>query len=679
MITAVVSLALGFYQSFRPGATNKVEWVEGVAILIAVFVIDLVQAVNDYDQERKFITLNQKVVFLFCTNWQKQDRNVKVIRNGRTWLISDHDVLVGDILRIEAGDVVSVDGVLVENYNVRCDESVATGESNAMRKVTADIALENVSSRVNFDPNFDPFILSGSKILEGVGRFIVTAVGPHSYYGQTLKGTLFKFFANAAALEAEPEKTPLQAKLEKLAQRLIVLGSIVAGLLFIALFIKFLVSLPGSQLDASGKGQQFVQVLITALIILVIAVPEGLPLAVTLALAYATIKMLKDQNLVRSLRACETVGNATTICTDKTGTLTQNKTAVVVGTLGGDDFGNKTVPIPKFFSSLSPGVADLIRQSIVLNSTAFEQPNNRGVFIGSRLESALLELSQKYLGLDDLATERTNVPVLQFFPFNSERKSMGVIIQLDQTQRLLVKGASEIVLSRCDRILLTSTIQPLSNEDRISINQTIQEYAGQALRTIAFAYCDRLFNESDIEFEDIFSGMIWIGVFGLKDPLRPGVVNAVRDCIHAGVFVRMVTGDNIATAKAIAAECGIWTPGGIVMEGEEFRTLSPEQMTEKIPRLQVLARSSPTDKRILVNYLKKLGEIVAVTGDGTNDGPALRAADVGFSMGIAGTEVAKEASSIILMDDDFASIVKAILWGRCVNDAVRKFLQVGVL
>jgi P-type Ca2+ transporter type 2C len=509
-------------------------------------------------------------------------------------------------------------------------------------------------------------------------------------------------------------------------------GGAAALLLFIVLLIKFLVSLPGSTLDAGDKGQRFLQILIVSVTIVVVAIPEGLPLAVTLALAYATTRMLKDNNLVRVLKSCETMGNATTICSDKTGTLTQNKMTVVAGTIGVDKkFGDKqqdtvslgspkdgqeegdsptdenrlqlevmdddVVPMEQFFENANPEIVTLLRASITLNSTAFEGTDENGnkEFIGSKTETALLGLAKNYLGMENVADDRDIANIVEPIPFSSERKCMGCVVKLDvhgQTvYRLLVKGASEILLKQCNQVVDPTSenlsTHMLSEQDRKLVENTIMDYATRSLRTIGLVYRDypqwpprgarvAADDKTQAEFDDIFVDMVFIGVVGIMDPLRPGVAKAVEDCRKAGVFVRMVTGDNVLTAKAIAAECGIFTRGGIVMEGPKFRTLSHAQMDQIIPRLQVLARSSPEDKRILVKRLKELGETVAVTGDGTNDGPALKMADVGFSMGIAGTEVAKEASSIILMDDNFASIVKAIMWGRCVSDAVKKFLQV---
>ena len=460
-------------------------------------------------------------------------------------------------------------------------------------------------------------------------------------------------------------------------------GAVIATLLFVVLLIKFFVQLRGSTLSPSQKGNQFVQILIISIVILVIAVPEGLPLAVTLALAYATTRMLRDNNLVRVLKSCETMGNVTTICSDKTGTLTQNKMTVVVGTLGvSDRFAE--APNSALLRELPSETKTLLRQSIAINSTAFEGlENGVKVYIGSKTETALLEMAEKYLEMDDLAAERNSLVAVFHIPFDPRSKYMGVLVEIPERRyRLFVKGASEIILRQSTRYLKLSATA-LTDEDRSSLNQTIDEYASNSLRTIGLAYRDfddwppGSSDDGEIheEIQNIFDDLTWIGVVGIVDPLRDGVKEAVQACQNAGVVVRMVTGDNVNTARAIALQCGIFS-GGIVMEGHIFRGLSKEERAKVIPELQVLARSSPEDKYMLVECLKAMRETVAVTGDGTNDGPALRIADVGFSMGITGTEVAKEASDIILMDDNFASIVKAILWGRCIGDAVKKFLQV---
>jgi Ca2+-transporting ATPase len=391
------------------------------------------------------------------------------------------------------------------------------------------------------------------------------------------------------------------------------------------------------------------------------------------------------------------MGNATVICSDKTGTLTQNKMTVVAGTLGSGGFdhnhGEESTSPSELFKTCPHGTCDLLVKSIALNTTAFEEEKDgTREFIGSNTEVALLRLAREYLGMD-VTTERASATIVQLVPFDSTRKCMGVVYHVAKGQyRLLVKGAAEIMVEKCSTRVDTDSDSPriaaLNAGDKQQVHDTIETYARRSLRTIGLVYKDfatpswppvgaaRMQDEpASADFGSIFQNMTWLGVLGIQDPLRPEVPAAIQKCQSAGVQVKMVTGDNISTATAIAESCGIKTSHGIVMEGPKFRQLSDEAMDEVIPKLQVLARSSPEDKRILVARLKKLGETVAVTGDGTNDGPALKAADVGFSMGIAGTEVAKEASSIILLDDNFKSIVTAIAWGRAVNDAVAKFLQ----
>lgn len=430
-----------------------------------------------------------------------------------------------------------------------------------------------------------------------------------------------------------------------------------------------------------------------AITIIVVAVPEGLPLAVTLALAFATTRMLKENNLVRVLRACETMGNATTVCSDKTGTLTTNKMTVVAGTFGSCSFAkadsqSSTKPVAQWASELSAPAKEVIVQSVAINSTAFEgEDAGQFAFIGSKTETALLQLARDHLGMQSLPQARANEQVVQMFPFDSGKKCMGAVIKLPGGRyRLLVKGASEILLEACSSKagIEDLSISPLAKAERDTLVSTINSYARQSLRTIGLIYHDyeqwppanATIEDDHIVFSSILKDLVFLGVVGIQDPVRPGVPESVKKAQHAGVVIRMVTGDNAVTARAIAGECGILTEGGIVMEGPTFRRLSEEEMDRTLPKLQVLARSSPEDKRILVTRLKHLGETVAVTGDGTNDAPALKAADVGFSMGISGTEVAKEASAIVLMDDNFSSIIMALKWGRAVNDAVQKFLQV---
>lgn len=701
-IAAVVSLALGLYQTFgvqHDGA--GVEWVEGVAIMVAIAIVVIVGTLNDWQMERQFNQLNKK----------HNDRTVKVIRSGKSCEISVFDIMVGDVMHLSTGDLVPVDGIFIKGHGVKCDESSATGESDLLKKVAADevfAVLEGVAKGGQPPENIeklDPFIISGSKVNEGTGVFLVTAVGVNSSYGRTMM-----------SMHTEQEDTPLQKKLNVLADWIAKFGGGAALVLFVVLFIKFLAELPGSTATPDQKGQTFLRLFITSVTVVVVAVPEGLPLAVTLALAFATTRMMRDNNLVRVLKACETMGNATTVCSDKTGTLTQNKMTVVATTLGKSiSFGGTEPPLeegpgdkadePKFkipnvsldefVKTLSDAARQLIIQANAVNSTAFEgDVDGVKTFVGSKTEVALLTLCRDSLGAAPVDEERANANIVQVVPFDSAVKYMATIVKLSNGKfRAYVKGASEILLSKCTKIIedpaaeeLTTT--EITDEDRTVFSHTITSYAGQTLRTIGSSYRDfeswpppELAGHDELTaavFDKVHQDMTLMAIYGIKDPLRPTVRDAIKDCNRAGVVVRMVTGDNILTGRAIAKECGIYKPdeGGIAMEGPEFRRKSEEELKELVPKLQVLARSSPEDKRILVKTLKDLGETVAVTGDGTNDAPALKMADIGFAMGIAGTEVAKEAAEIILMDDNFASIIKGISWGRAVNDAVKKFLQV---
>jgi Ca2+-transporting ATPase len=671
---AVISLALGLYETFGvehpPGSGMPLDWVEGCAICVAIIIVVMVGSLNDYQKERAFVRLNAK----------KEDREVTVVRSGKAVRISVHDVLVGDILCLEPGDLVPVDGIFIEGHNVKCDESSATGESDQLKKTGAEQVMRLLEQGHTKRQDLDPFIISGSKVLEGVGTCLVTSVGVNSSYGKILM-----------AMRQDMDPTPLQKKLDGLAGAIAKLGGSAAVLLFFVLLFRFLGTLPGSHQTSTEKASKFTDILIVAITVIVVAVPEGLPLAVTLALAFATTRMVKLNNLVRVLKSCETMGNATTVCSDKTGTLTQNRMTVVTGTFGSDEFDDKSQATDArrsaaFANDMAPGHKRMIIESIAINSTAFEGEDN-GVpgFIGSKTETALLGFARDVLGMTSLAEERANATVIQLMPFDSGRKCMGAVVKLsDGTHRFLVKGASEILLRYSSLLWMPSGQVTLGSEERERLEGVILNYAKQSLRTIALVYRDfaewpprHAVNPEDPSEADLgllLSDMTFLGVVGIQDPIRPGVPEAVAKCHHAGVMVRMVTGDNMVTAKAIATDCGIYT-GGIVMEGPKFRTLSDEEFKEILPQLQVLARSSPEDKRILVTKLRDMGEIVAVTGDGTNDGPALKAANIGFSMGIAGTEVAKEASAIVLMDDNFSSILTALMWGRAVNDAVRKFLQ----
>ncbi|KAL0089559.1 PMCA-type calcium-translocating P-type ATPase [Phycomyces blakesleeanus] len=705
VIAAAVSLSVGLYQDLTTveydSSGNQVpgvKWVEGVAILLAVVLVVVVGSLNDHNKERQFRKLNAK----------KDDRLVNGIRDGVSCVLSIATVQVGDILRLEPGDILPTDGVFVQGHHLKCDESGATGESDAIHKTShraslgwstqpfsmscsssssdtqtlvcsteeKEVWLDDSASVASIaSPHPDPFLISGSKVLEGMCTYMVTAVGPHSFHGRTL-----------LAMQVKSETTPLQEKLDGLAGQIATLGSLAGGLLCVVLLARCIAGywLSDEPLDPTQVVSQVMRILVTAVTVVVVAVPEGLPLAVTLALAYATRRMLKDNNLVRVLAACETMGNATTICTDKTGTLTQNIMTVVAGSFGQFGFAVNPEPASDLCDPSNIGrrlplsLRQSIQQAVAINSTAFRTTTTDGqtILVGSRTETALLSFATECLDSPPFEILRSDWPVEHVYPFSSASKLMASLIRVNSSSpmyRLHIKGAPELLLPHCSH----SVDLPMTPELLAKFHATQHAYASRSLRTLAIATCDidgwpgnRLL--SDILEEN---KLHLLGIVGIQDPLRVGVKDAVRACQRAGVCVRMVTGDNIETAKSIAKECGISSMESLVMEGAQYRQQSDSQRQALLPRLHILARASPEDKRQLVLDLKATGETVAVTGDGTNDGPALRSADVGFSMGLTGTEVAKEASSIILMDDNFASIVKAISWGRCVNDAVKKFLQ----
>jgi P-type Ca2+ transporter type 2C len=518
-IASLISLGVGIYEDVRD--RSKIKWIEGFAILAAVIIVVIVTALNDYQKERNFRKLNAR----------KNDRTIKIVRNGEQGLISVFDVCVGDVIIMASGDILCADGILIEGRGLKCDESSMTGESESVKKAAGH----------------DVFLLSGTKVLEGQGRMLVVAVGPYSLHGKMMM-----------SLRVPNQLTPLQKKLAHLAEKVAIFGLTVALLLLVILVIKYLVQ---SAIHGWASGANIVSdithLFIEAITILVVAIPEGLPMAVTLALAYSSIQMLKDQNLVRVLASCETMGNATTICSDKTGTLTQNKMTVVSGYLSEMSF-ESLDGLRGFARSLDPRVRTLLCEGIAVNSTAYEDKtrNAEDHFVGSKTEVVLLEFLQKLEGppYQDI---RRNSKILDVIPFSSDRKRMSTVIELPNgRRRLYCKGAAEIVLKRCSTFLsMHGDIEPLANSKRRSLEDIILSYASDALRTICFAYRD--FEAKQIEslgaswLESAEHELTCIGIVGIQDPLRPEVCEAVSKCQRAGIVVRMVTGDSKCLFSAI--------------------------------------------------------------------------------------------------------------------------------
>ncbi len=652
MAAALVSTVLGVAV---PAEREQNAWVEGVAIWVAVAVVSLVGAGNDWSKDRSFQKLNA----------QKDVIDIKVLRDGVECVVISTDVVVGDIVMVDTGDKIVADMAVVQTFGLQTDESSLTGETEPVKKGAAE---------------GDVWLRSGSQVSEGSGRAIVLAVGANSEWGRTI---------SLVARESGP--TPLQEKLSVLASAIGKIGLFVAVVCFLVLMIRWIVENKGWPWSEFGEGP--LEFFIFAVTIVVVAVPEGLPLAVTISLAYSMNKMVKDNNFVRVLAACETMGGATAICSDKTGTLTENKMTVVKTVISAA----KSDSVPD--RGAVPGhIVESIVLNSSLNSKAFLTPaDESGMigFVGNRTECALLVMLQAWDV--DYATVREEHQrrdaVVQVFGFTSDRKMASVIISegSEDVNRSMVqagrggkagkrhmlynKGAADWVLSRCAAFYDESgALVSMSQSKRHEFERMINEMASQGLRTLCLTQKEVQASELPFKEPPEFD-LDLVAIVGIKDPVRPEVPEAVQTCQNAGIKVRMVTGDNIHTAKHIARECGIMTEHGVAMEGPEFRALTNEQLIEIIPTLEVLARSSPEDKYRLVKTLKALGEVVSVTGDGTNDAPAMKEADVGLAMGIAGTEVAKEAADIVILDDNFSSIVKACMWGRCVFSNIRKFLQ----
>ncbi|XP_060925787.1 plasma membrane calcium-transporting ATPase 2 isoform X7 [Limanda limanda] len=740
-VAALISLGLSFYQppgdstgaycgAAATGGEDEGEaeagWIEGAAILLSVVCVVLVTAFNDWSKEKQFRGLQNRI---------EQEQKFQVVRGGQVIQLPVAEIVVGDIAQIKYGDLLPADGVLIQGNDLKIDESSLTGESDHVKK----------------EANRDPMLLSGTHVMEGSGRMVVTAVGENSQTGiiftllgasteeeekKEKKGKMqdgnmesnqikVKKQDGAAAMEMQPlksaeggeteekekkkhsgskkEKSVLQGKLTKLAVQIGKAGLLMSAITVIILVLYFCIDtfvLQGLQWLPECTPvyiQYFVKFFIIGVTVLVVAVPEGLPLAVTISLAYSVKKMMKDNNLVRHLDACETMGNATAICSDKTGTLTTNRMTVVQCYVA--DVHHKLIPDP---GVLPPKTLDILVNSIALNSAYTSKilpPDKEGGLpkqVGNKTECSLLGL---VLSLKrDYQTPRNQMPeekLYKVYTFNSVRKSMSTVIKLpDGSFRMYSKGASEIVLKKCSHILNevgeSRVFRPRDKDEMVK--KVIEPMACDGLRTICVGYRDFSGNpEPNWEDENnILTDLTAICVVGIEDPVRPEVPDAIQKCQRAGITVRMVTGDNINTARAIAIKCGIIHPGEdfLCIDGKEFNRrirnekgeVEQERMDKLWPKLRVLARSSPTDKHTLVkgiidSTMTAQRQVVAVTGDGTNDGPALKKADVGFAMGLAGTDVAKEASDIILTDDNFSSIVKAVMWGRNVYDSISKFLQ----
>ena len=632
MIAGVLSIGISFYEYFGLNEGFTVFF-EPIGIFVAILLATGLAFYFELKADKEFAILNQV----------NDDELVEVIRNGNATQIPKKDVVVGDIVIINTGAEVPADGELLECVSLNVDESTLTGEPMCHKSV----------DEKDFDPDATyptNHVLKGTKVMEGHGIFRVTAVGD-----KTENGKVF-----VAAQIDDSVKTPLNEQLNGLSDLITKLSYGFAVLVVVGrLLIYFL---GDNSMEWAHITAYVLQTLMIAVTLIVVSVPEGLPMAVTLSLAYSMRRMLKTNNLVRKMHACETMGATTVICTDKTGTLTQNQMSVEETQFYG--LANQALGTDE--------TSRLIKEGIALNSTASLDLSNpdKPVVLGNPTEGALL-LWLRNNGID-YRNLKDNANIVEELPFSTERKYMATVVesaQLGGKKILYVKGAPEIIRSLCKQID--------KNVNIADIDKQLTDYQNRAMRTLGFAY--QVLNDSDMAIADgkvIAENLTFMGIVAIADPVRKDVPAAVQKCMAAGINVKIVTGDTPGTAKEIGRQIGLWTKkdsDSAIITGAEFEKLSDDELDKKVLELKIIARARPMDKKRLVESLQRNNQVVAVTGDGTNDAPALKVAHVGLSMG-DGTSVAKEASDITIIDNSFSSICRAVMWGRSLYQNIQRFL-----
>lgn len=593
LIAGILSVGISFYEYIVLGESMQVFF-EPVGIFIAIMLATGLAFLFEYKADKEFMILNQV----------NDDEPVKVIRNSKVVEIARKDVVVDDVVILSCGDEIPADGLLLESVSLDVDESTLTGEPLCHK--TVDEAYFNKDA--TFPSNA---VMKGTKVMNGNGVFRVSAVGD-----ATENGKVF-----TAAQIDNSVKTPLNEQLERLGRLISWLSYSVAALVVVGRIADFMLTEPYTTMTFIAYCLQTVMIAVT---LIVVAVPEGLPMAVTLSLAYSMRRMLKTNNLVRKMHACETMGAVTVICTDKTGTLTQNRMTV--------------------YEMVCEKLDDVLYENIALNSTANLDGEK---VIGNPTEGALL-LWMRDAGVD-YAEKRTAVEVLDVIPFSTERKYMSTTVRslaMNGETVTHLKGAPEVVMSMCN----------MTDKQRAKYAGKLSEFQKKAMRTLAFAYND-----------------VFLGIVAISDPIREDVPAAIRECDEAGIDVKIVTGDTPGTAMEIGRQIGLHCPSDSIITGTDFEALSDEEVYERVNSLKIIARARPMDKKRLVEFLQKHNHVVAVTGDGTNDAPALKAAHVGLSMG-NGTSVAKEASDITIIDNSFRSIGRAVMWGRSLYQNIQRFI-----
>ena len=640
LVAWLLSMIIAGVHCWGPEAKGVTAFLEPIGIFFAIMLASCVGFFFELKANKAFDVLNTV----------NDDTLVKVIREGNICQVTKKEVVVGDIVVLETGEEIPADGHLLEAISLQINESTLTGEP----------IISKTTNEAEFDPEAtypSNMVMRGTTVVDGHGVMKVELVGDATGYGKVYEGS---------QIESDIE-TPLQIQLKGLAAVISKGGYTVAGLTFIALLIKLL--LGSSGMPVMDLISHILNIFMIAVTLIVVSVPEGLPMSVTLSLALSMNRMLKTNNLVHKMHACETMGATTVICTDKTGTLTQNQMQVYQTNfynlkdqkLGDDELSN------------------LIKEGISANSTAFLDFSEEKVkTLGNPTEAALLlwlnSQQQNYLTL------REEAPVMDQLTFSTERKYMATVVKspLLGKKVLYVKGAPEIVLANSQRVAIDNTYKPV-DACKADIEKQLLDYQNQAMRTLGFAY--QIIEDG--QDESFFvngrlhnTDLTYLGIVAISDPVRADVPAAVQSCLNAGIDVKIVTGDTPGTAREIGRQIGTWKPEDTdrnIITGPGFEALTDEEVLDRVLDLKIMCRARPTDKQRLVQLLQKKGAVVAVTGDGTNDAPALKAAQVGLSMG-DGTSVAKESSDITILDNSFGSITRAVMWGRSLYRNIQKFL-----
>ena len=642
LIALLLSVAVSLYQLFT-GAEGLSVLFEPLGIFLAVMLATTVGFVFELSANKKFDILNQA----------EDEQKVTVYRDGLIQRIERKDVVVGDTVLLNTGDEVPADGQLVEAVAMRVNESDLTGEPSCSKTTDKD----------EFKPEAtypSDYVCRGSSVMEGHGVFIVEKVGDATEWGKVYRGAQID----------NKVKTPLNEQLDKLGNGITIASYVIAGLIVVLRLLMYFIY-QEAPFDWMSFARYLLNTLMIAVTLIVVAVPEGLPMSVTLSLALSMRRMLETNNLVRKMHACETMGAATVICTDKTGTLTKNRMSLGDSLIFGLDGGRID----------NSEVGKLVAEGIALNSTAFLDFSDKKKVkvIGNPTEGALL--LWLFDNNVDFALMRDNVKIVKQLPFTTKYKYMATVVKTGFSGEyvLYVKGAPEIVLKRC------VTVRKRDSEAGIQwvrgeVENKLAEYQQKAMRTLGFAYkyiseaeVDRVFADGKLMIEDL----CFLGIVGIIDPIRDDVADSIKNCLNAGIGIKIVTGDTPGTAREIGRQVGLWTdnddPERQMITGKEFNLLTDDELRERVGDLKIMSRARPSDKERLVRLLQERGEVVAVTGDGTNDAPALNKAQIGLSMG-DGTSVAKEASDITILDNSFKSIARAVMWGRSLYHNIQRFI-----